>query len=97
MLRAERPGRSVQFKGTGSTTVTEVIASISTTSATLNTTVGRHWQWRGPSSTDLYFAVLVGPLRVSIAASTTYYLVAQAAFAVSTYKATGSLFARRAR
>jgi hypothetical protein len=87
----------VHFLGVAATTVTELEASISTTSATQDGTTGHHGHWRGPAHADMHFTMLLGPVRASIAAATTYYLVAEAIFAVSTYKANGLLYARRAR
>jgi hypothetical protein len=87
----------IHFQGQAATETTEVLASISTVSATLDDTIGQHAHWRGPAHTDAHFTFLLGPVRVSLATSTTYYLVAEAEFTVSTYKAAGSLYARRAR
>lgn len=86
----------IQFNGAGGTTTTDLQASINTVSATLDLTLGRSGHWRG-STVDLYFPMVLGPLRVSLSTSTTYFLVAQAAFTGSTFGATGALHARRAR
>lgn len=85
------------FAGAGATTITEIIASISDVSATINDNPNQHGHWRGTSTTDLHATIHLGPFRVSIAASKTYYLVAKATFAVSTYAVEGYLSARRAR
>lgn len=87
----------LHFGGNGATTTTEAVASMSAVSATQNGTLGQHGHWRLPATTDLHFAISIGPMRVSIAASTTYYLVAKAVFAVSTYSVEGGLYARRVR
>jgi hypothetical protein len=87
----------VQFDGAGATTTTEALASLSTVSATLDETIGRHCHFRAASTADRMIPMLIGPLPVSIAVATTYYLVAQAAFAVSTYTADGAIYARRRR
>jgi hypothetical protein len=86
-----------QFEGNGATTVTEVLASISTVSATLqDAIVGQHAHFRVASTADLMFPAFLF-MRVSIAVPTTYYVVAQAAFGVSTYSVSAGIFARRAR
>jgi hypothetical protein len=83
------------FAGAGATTVTEVIASINDVSATLSDNPNQHGHWRGTAITDLHVTLHVGPFPLSIATSTTYYLVAKAAFAVSTYAVEAQLSARR--
>jgi len=88
---------AVHFGGNVATTTSEALASMSLVSATQDDTVGQHGHWRGPAGADIHFTTYVGPLRVSIATSTTYYLVAKAVFAVNTYSAEGVLYARRAR
>ena len=87
----------IHFLGLAATTTTEIEASISETSATQDHTTGRHGHWRGPAHADMHLTLLLGPVHVSIATAKTYYLVAEAAFAVSTYKANGLLYARRVR
>lgn len=87
----------VQFAGGVTTTVTEALSSLSTTSATPVNTVGQHCHWRGDSTTDLFTHQLIGPFRVSLSVATIYYLVAQAWFLVSSYSATGAIHARRVR
>ena len=44
---------------------------------------------------DFFGGESVGPLRVNVSTTTTYYLVARAIFTVSTMTATGKLRARR--
>lgn len=85
-----------QFTGAVATTTTDIQASLSLTSATLNTTVGQYEHWRG-SVVDNIFPMCPGPLRLSLASTTTVFLVAQAAFSGGTYSANGFIRARRAR
>lgn len=92
-----------QFTGGGSTTVVYLIASISSTSATLDNTNGRRCgiQYNGEVAfnniANVILSVPVPPLRFSLASTTTIYAVAQAAFGVSTCSVFGILRARRVR
>lgn len=90
----------VGFTGNTTTTVTSQIASLSTTSATLDTTDGRIYA-AGYSGFAIYNIVntraALGPARFSVSGATTVYLVAQSSFAVSTSGAFGILRARRVR
>lgn len=86
------------FSGAGATVTSDVRLSISATSATLDTTIGQYFEFRNSAGiTDFMFYPTVGPLRVSLSGSTTYYLVAQATFTTSTYGANGFIRARRVR
>lgn len=93
------------FTGAASTTVTQLISSISTTTNTLPTFLNGDGataaQWYNGNT---IFNVTgggaifgVGPIRISLAGTTTYFLVEQASFATSTASGFGSLFARRRR
>lgn len=81
------------------TSVTAILASISQTSATRDTTTG------GAASDQRFAAVVpaspmntvVGPLRISLASPTTIYAVVQSNFTVSTNAAYGIIRARRVR
>ena len=90
---------TVAFNPAGTTTQTILTGAVSQTSATLPTIPGSG----AYASLGLTFTVGVGsvlPLsttRVSLAGTTTVYLVAQATFAVSTMGAFGFLGARRVR
>jgi hypothetical protein len=92
------------FNGAGTTTVTNIIASVSTNSATLNTTPGNFGALGFAAETvynnisgTLGLSLPVGPVRVSLSGTTTVYGVAQSLFGVSTSKAFGTLRARRVR
>ena len=87
----------VIFSGTGATTVTDVFASINTVTATNVFTQGQCFRIRGQTFTDPLFGAAIGPLRVSISGTTTYYLNAQAVIGASTFSCTGILRARRVR
>lgn len=86
-----------QFSGAGATVTTNVIASISNTSATQDSTIGRQSHFRSGGITDLYFAAAIPPYRITLTATTTIYLVVTATFTTSTYAASGRLYARRMR
>lgn len=80
-----------QFSFAPSASATQVIGSISTTSATITNGVAEITGTVGNATTLFSYA------RVSIASTTTVYGVAQASFVSGTVSATASLFARRAR
>jgi len=90
----------VVFSPAGSTTATVYIGSINTVSATLGNTTGT------TSSQTVFVAgflaggtncVVVNPCRISIASTTTVYLIAYSTFAVSTMSVAGVITARRMR
>lgn len=90
----------VVFLGNAATTVTIMRGSISTTTDTEDSTVLNQGQIHGGGATVLNNAdvgVRAGPIRVSLSAATTYYLVALATFAVSTCSAYGTIAYRRVR
>lgn len=99
----------VGFKMGGATSLTLWMAAISTTSVTLPsgdtysvpdssgqfTAIQQHPGLVPGSGNDITLSA--PPVRVSLASTTTYYLVVRAAFTVSTLTAYGSLIARRVR
>ena len=90
---------TVAFAPAGTTTVSAISGSISTTTGTMATVPG------GGSSFALATTLTtgaaqshpVGMTRISVAATTTVFLVAQSSFAVSTNAAYGIINARRIR
>lgn len=87
------------FTVTATTSVTQWVCSISTVSATPNSTVGFMVQQNTapvvPNSTNNN--CLVGPVRFSVAVNTQLYLVVRSTFGASTQTAGGLLRARRVR
>jgi hypothetical protein len=84
--------------GTGTTSFTLANCGISTTSATLPATNLRNTRVSGAFvPTDVYVAAEVPMQRISVATTTTVYLVAAATFSISTAGAGGVLSARRVR
>lgn len=91
---------NISFTGGVTTTVDSVRGSISTTSGVMATSPARRSVVIPAGATVFNFQNLanwIGPVRISLAATTTVYLVAAAAFAVSTCSAFGALLARRVR
>jgi hypothetical protein len=89
---------SVLFSGAGATNTTDLQIGINTVSATLpGITPLQFAQWRSAGLVDLYQTMTVGPFRVNVSSTTTYYGVVRATFTVSTYSANGTLRARRIR
>lgn len=93
----------VSFSGPDTTNVNYIIGSISTTSATLDTTPDRRfdagWGTGGtnPQGGGVLPSTHPGPTRISISSTTTVYLVAQAKFQTNTLSAFGTIRARRVR
>lgn len=87
------------FLPTATTSYRSAGGGISLTSLALpDLSTGAGVQWAGSAQIPvLPFGMTAGPLRVSIAATTTVYLTAMAAFTVSTLRAYGSISARRMR
>lgn len=81
------------------TNVTFMAASISPTISGYNQTPGNFNQLSYPGSVlgNVYAGVSVGPSRISLSATTTYYCVVNAGFTVSTMSVWGILRARRVR
>ena len=90
---------SAYFDTAATTSYTQLVSSISTTSATLNTTAGRYSNWNTAATVlgTSEISANVPTVRISIASTTTVYLVARAAFTVSTMSAYGFIGARRVR
>ncbi len=92
---------SAVFTGNSSTTVTVLACSMGTTTGTLNQNPGQFSQ-QGYSNFALFGASAAvtcdfGPYRVSLSATTTYYMVALADFTTSTAAVFGHFRARRVR
>ena len=89
------------FIGDSATSVNYSLGCISATSATVDSTVGyRAAQVTAGDTIYTYLSQIsftIGPLRISLAGTTTYYLVAQASFGVGANYAFGNLRARRVR
>lgn len=92
-------GGTVGFSEGATTTCTQQIAGISTTNNTLPTSpgAGAYAQQGGTGVNGTGAVMPTGTTRISLAATTTVYLIAQASFAASTDAAYGFLWARRAR
>jgi hypothetical protein len=91
---------SIAFTGAGGVSITFVEGSISLVTNTVDQTVGRNMQINQnanvPGNAPSHqFAV--GPVRLSLSATTTVYLVANSNFTVGTFNAYGLLRARRVR
>lgn len=89
----------VGFIPAGTTSYTQMVVSNSATLNTLDTTPGSVGQLGFPATVNggVVNGLLTPPTRVSINSTTTYHLVAQAAFTVSTMTAYGIIRARRVR
>ena len=96
----------VDYTFAGTTSYTQLLESISLTSATLSSQAGGGGLGTDPNTSFAVPAAIPGALpftralptvRLSIAATTTVFLVAQAAFTVAALSAYGTIRARRAR
>ena len=88
------------FVFAATTSYTQLLASISATSATTNQTAGSFAQISSASNTpgtSTIITVKAGPARVSLASTTTEFCVLNQAFATSTLTGWGILRARRVR
>jgi hypothetical protein len=87
------------YSASGSSTpvATDIWVSINTVTATNVNTAGQNFRARGWNMTDPVTAGTLGPLRVSLAGSTTYYLNCNVAFSPGTFTVTGIIRARRVR
>lgn len=92
------------FSGGATTNVWYLVAGISATTATLPTAPGTFAaNYVSPDSFAIFnigfneFTANVGPLRISLASTTTYYGVVQAGFSTSTMLGHGIMRARRVR
>lgn len=94
----------IHFSGNSTTKVWYLVSGISATSATLPTAPGTFAaNYVSADSFAIFnigftqFTANAGPLRISLASTTTYYAVTQAGFSTSTMSAHGILRARRVR
>lgn len=88
------------FFGDATTTVDRVLASVSLTAATIDGTLGRRTDELGFGATAFLYGPLspnVGPVRLSLAVTTTVYFIAHGDFAVNSCTAWGVIRARRMR
>lgn len=88
------------FNGAGATVTSDIRLGINTVSNTLpSASAFQFFEFRNAAGiTDFFYAPTVGPFRVSLSSTTTYYLVAQATFTTSTFAvSTGGIRARRVR
>lgn len=93
---------TVAYFPAATTNITDVYASINTTSAILDQTVFNYTRLSFAGAgvvpgTNKENVVWVGPRRLSLSATTTVYLVGLANFTVSTMNKTGGIRARRVR
>lgn len=92
---------AVVFNPGATTNITLIFGSISATSTVHDTTPGQFFIGRFGSSGlvpgNPIGGDTIGPLRVSLSGTTTYYLTASSAFTVSTNAAYGTIRARRVR
>jgi hypothetical protein len=90
---------SCGYTASGSSTpvVSDVWVSMNTTSTTPVNTAGQSFRMRGWNMTDPVLAGAVGPLRVSVAGTTTYYCVVQATFSPGAFTPSALMTARRRR
>jgi hypothetical protein len=88
------------FIPAGTTSMTQYVASISTTSATLDGTTPfaiSKFSVAANVPAGLDSQLFAGPVRASLTGSTTYFLVVRAIFTVSTLTSYGAIRARRIR
>lgn len=85
--------------GSGTPSVTDIWVSINTVTATGVNTAGQSFRVRGMTLTDPVAAGTLGPLRVSLTGSTTYYLNTTCVYTGggATFALTGIIRARRVR
>jgi hypothetical protein len=90
---------NVGFSAGGSTTITGFIVSISATNNTHATAPngGAYSQFSATFTTGTQNVIPAGTMRVSVASTTTYYLVATANFAADAMNGWGTIQARRVR
>lgn len=91
---------SILYTPAATTSVTRMFGGINTTSATLPTTTPQTNRTDVATAANVMvqpYSVYVGPCRISVASTTTIYLVARATFTVSTMQISGYIEARRVR
>lgn len=87
---------NVTFIPDGTTTVSQLEAGITTSTATMPTTATDGYMGLAlPFTTGSGQIMPVGATRILLAATTTYYLVVRASFAVAAMKCYGAIMARR--
>ena len=88
---------AVAFAGNAATNLAYALASISITSATLDPNFNYEFSTGAGGLVNCNPASPVPTIRITLASTTTAYLVAQAGFSLNTYSATAFIAARRAR
>lgn len=83
--------------GSSNPSVTDIWCSINTATPTNVNIAGQSFRIRGLTMTDPVASGALGPLRVSIASSTTYYLNTAVTYTGGSFAVTGVLRARRMR
>jgi hypothetical protein len=90
----------VNYIPAGTTSIANVNATVNTSTNTFNFANGFFSSFTFPAFVPGNFVshtISVGPIRVSLSGSATYFLIAQASFTVSTCTAFGNIQARRVR
>ena len=90
----------VAFAPAAATSVTQYLASVSTTSATIDVTTPFAFNQQSTAAQvpgGLTTTIITGPVRVSVASNTTVFIVARSIFTASTMTAYGGIRARRVR
>jgi len=90
-------GGNVSFTGGATTETTFTSGSISTTTNTMITAGLPSYTFEDADITNIARTQACGTRRVSLASTTTVYLVARAGFNISTLTAFGAMTARRVR
>lgn len=72
------------------------ITQVSATPPTLGAENNRSFMWT-PSQTGANYAIVCGPMRINLSATTTFYLIGRADFTVNTNSGYGFIGARRVR
>lgn len=87
------------YSASGSSTpvTSDIWISINTVTATNVNTAGQSFRFRGTNLTDPVTSGTLGPLRVSLTGSTTYYLNCSVTYTPGTFAVTGIIRARRVR
>lgn len=88
---------TIQYNPAAGTTIATINSSISTVSATVSGTLGATNSLRAQFNTAGTQQLSSPVVRISVASTTTVFLVAAATFAVSTMTADGAIRARRVR
>lgn len=83
--------------GSSNPSVTDIWVSINTVTAANVNTAGQSFRIRGITMADPVSSGTLGPLRVSLAGTTTYYLNTAVTYTGGTFAVTGIIRARRVR